>query len=147
MGLCRTDHINRLITLSVITLSGFHCTYPLWVFNDELRGKLRSHWNLLYSKEVFMAKLHSKVTILLYSVFFWFNFMFLLFLWIEMKFREAYCSKSLTSNRFVKNIEISPIQSIIIAKKGILIFFMKSSFFLFCCCCRGVIVVLKRSIG
>jgi hypothetical protein len=26
LGLCKTDHINCLITLSVITLSGFHCT-------------------------------------------------------------------------------------------------------------------------
>ncbi len=26
MGLCTNDYINRLITLSVITLSGFHCT-------------------------------------------------------------------------------------------------------------------------
>ncbi len=25
MGLCTIDHINGLITLSVITLSGFHC--------------------------------------------------------------------------------------------------------------------------
>ncbi len=26
LGLCKTDNINRMITLSVITLSGFHCT-------------------------------------------------------------------------------------------------------------------------
>ena len=29
LGLCQCDHINQMITLSVITLSGLHCTFKL----------------------------------------------------------------------------------------------------------------------
>ncbi len=32
MGLCQINHINWLITLSVITLSGFHCSFFHWLF-------------------------------------------------------------------------------------------------------------------
>ncbi len=31
-GLCKTDNINQMITLSVITLSGFHCSYKTLQF-------------------------------------------------------------------------------------------------------------------
>ena len=38
MGLGQCDHINRMITLSMITLSGFHCTYIVLSKNCNLQN-------------------------------------------------------------------------------------------------------------
>jgi hypothetical protein len=34
------DHIERMITLSVITLSGFHCNWHSLLYNSQLRNYL-----------------------------------------------------------------------------------------------------------
>ena len=39
MGLYKTDTTNRMITLSVITLSGFHCIWKSLHLNQQLKNQ------------------------------------------------------------------------------------------------------------
>ncbi len=48
MGLRKSDHNEQLITITIITLSGFHCTHLIIYFAQQETNKSTSSENMLF---------------------------------------------------------------------------------------------------